>query len=483
MEARVESRTNHSPVTSVAADGDVPLVDLERARELAGFGVRAVWRRRRLAAGVFSVAAAAVALTLILMPRTYITEAKILAQRNMVMPALGNPRRTVPSESDMPTKLASEAVLSREALVAIIQQTALLKEWRAGRPILLRAMDRVMDALERAPTEEERIDDLVDLLRKRMWVNSDEGTVTIGIAWPDAQMAYRIVGAAQQNFLEERHASEVSIIGESIAILEAHATEVRATIDSTIDEIRRTRPARSATSRAAAPVVPPIPRVDEEAAGLQARLTAKRQAIADLEEFRNKRMAELQTQLAEQKSTFGAAHPVIASTQQAIAALSVESPQLTALRREERSLVAQLARKGIEPDAVAPSRPLGPMVIPVVHADADTMDARQSYVQSRLRLAVTAYGDLLDLLDGARIELETARAAFKYRYRVLDPVKVPKRPVKPKVPIFLGAGLMLAALLGAAAAVLSDLGSGRVVETWQVERQLGLPVLAAIKGR
>ena len=223
--------------------------------------------------------------------------------------------------------------------------------------------------------------------------------------------------------------------------------------------------------------------MDEEAAGLQAMLTAKRQAIADLEEFRNKRMAELQTQLAEQKSTFGAAHPVIASTQQAIAALSVESPQLTALRREERSLVAQLARKGIEPDVVAPSRPLEPLVLPVVRADADTVDARVSYVQSRLRLAVSAYGDLLDRLDGARIELETARAAFKYRYRVLDPVKVPKKPLKPNVPVFLGGGLVLAVLLGVAAAVTTELASGRVLEAWQVERQLGLPVLAVIRDR
>jgi uncharacterized protein involved in exopolysaccharide biosynthesis len=119
----------------------------------------------------------------------------------------------------------------------------------------------------------------------------------------------------------------------------------------------------------------------------------------------------------------------------------------------------------------------------VVRADADTADARVSYVQSRLRLAVSAYGDLLDRLDGARIELETARAAFKYRYRVLDPVKVPKKPAKPNVPIFLVGGLILAALLGVAAAVLTDLGGGRVLEAWQVERQLGLPVLAAIKGR
>jgi capsular polysaccharide biosynthesis protein len=383
----------------------------------------------------------------------------------------------------MPTKLASEAVMSREALVAIIQQTGLLKEWDARRPFLMRAKGRVMDMVRRPLTNEEKTDALVEMLKQHMWVNSDEGTVTIGAAWPDPEMAYRIVQAAQQNFLEERHASEVSIIGESIAILESHATEVRATIDSTIEEVRRarsTRPVKNSTPQLAPT---PAKKVDEEAAGLQAMLTAKRQAIADLEEFRNKRMAELQTRLAEQKSTYGAAHPAIESTQQAIAALAVESPQLTALRREERTLVAQLARKGIQPDIVAPSKPLEPLVLPVVHSDADTADARESYAQSRLRLAVAAYGDLLDRLDGARIELETARAAFKYRYRVLDPVKLPKKPAKPNVPVFLGGGLMLAVLLGVAAAVVSDLAGRLVLEAWQVERQLGLPVLAVVEDR
>ncbi len=75
----------------------------------------------------------------------------------------------------------------------------------------------------------------------------------------------------------------------------------------------------------------------------------------------------------------------------------------------------------------------------------------------------------------------TARAAFKYRYRVLYPVKLPKKPAKPNVPVFLGGGLMLAMLLGVAAAVITDLAGGRVLEAWQVERQLGLPVLAVVE--
>ena len=478
METRVESHTNPSVAPGGTVD-DIPLFDVEHLRELLGFGVRAVRRRRRLACIASGGVVTMVALAVVLLPRSYFTQVKILAQKDMVMPALGNPRRTVPAESDAPTKLASEAVMQRESLVSIMEQTHLLQEWEARRPPVLRLKDRLKALLMGQPSHDDQVEAIIGLLRTRMWVNTGDGTVTIGIVWPDAEMAYRIVGAAQQNFLEQRHASEVSMIGESIGILESHATEVRATIDSAVNEIRAIQPTHRASTPAPKPAVTRQPKVDQEAARLQALLTAKRQAIADLQDFRNKRLAELQTQLAEEKTTYGAAHPALASTEQAIDALSHDSPQLIDLRREEQSLIAQLARKGIAPDVVAPSKPLEPLILPVVHNE-DSISARESYARSRLRIAVNAYEDLLDRLEGAHIELETARAAFKYKYRVLDPVEIPKKPIKPKVPLLLAGGLMLALMFALALPIIADVLCGRVLESWQVDRLLGLHVLAEV---
>ncbi len=84
---------------------------------------------------------------------------------------------------------------------------------------------------------------------------------------------------------------------------------------------------------------------------------------------------------------------------------------------------------------------------------------------------------LLDRIDSARIELDTARAAFKYRYAVLRPPILPSAPAKPKLPLLAIGALLAAAGLSVIAAVLADLRSGRLLETWQVERLLGLPVL------
>jgi uncharacterized protein involved in exopolysaccharide biosynthesis len=107
---------------------------------------------------------------------------------------------------------------------------------------------------------------------------------------------------------------------------------------------------------------------------------------------------------------------------------------------------------------------------------------KQQYSRSRLRIAVTSYQDLLQRLDAARIELQTTRAAFKFKYGVLVPAQVPSRPVSPKATKVLAGGLVLAAILAIFAALALDIVSGRILERWQIERSLGLPVLGEASG-
>ena len=93
-------------------------------------------------------------------------------------------------------------------------------------------------------------------------------------------------------------------------------------------------------------------------------------------------------------------------------------------------------------------------------------------------MSIEKYQELLGRIDGATIELDTARAAFKYRYSVVRPAQVPKNPEKPKASVVLGGGLAAAVLF---AAVAADLRAGRIVEAWQIERLLGVPVLAEVE--
>ncbi|MFL5580485.1 MAG: hypothetical protein ACJ8AO_08930 [Gemmatimonadaceae bacterium] len=459
------------------ADADA-LFDFERVREAAGYARDLLRRRGRTALAVAAAIAALTTAAAFLLPRDYHAEAKILAQRNMVMPALGNPSRTVPRESDEPTKLALEAVMKRDNLEAIIRQTGLMAAWDADRPIAMRLKDRAMALVRGAPSPKEQQDALIGLLGRRMWVQTSEGTVTISVLWPNAQMAYRIVQAAQTNFIEERHGSEVSMIGESIAILEGNVARARRGIDSAVAEFRGRQPTPAPTPAAAPRPAPPNPVL----ASLQATLRAKRQAIADLAEVHTRRLGELQARMADLRRSYGPAHPEIATTQEAIDALGTESPQLAALRREERELAAQIVARGGVPGVEAAALGTAPPrdASSVLTIRTTPSDPTEQYAESRLRGAMNEYQDLVDRLNAARIELETARAAFKYRYRVLTPVEVPRRPARPKVALVLVGGLMLAAFLGLFAVLAIDVASGRVYQSWQVARFLRLPVVGEV---
>ena len=468
--------SEHATTRTPASEPTDALLDLAPIVRLVGRAGRSMRRHPLLALGSFALVVAAAITAVLVMPKSYRTEAKILAQRNMVMPALGNPRRSVPPESDAPTKLATEAVMKRENLLAIIRQTNLLAEWRAQRVPLARFKDAVVAAVSRPLTKEEELDALVGLLGHRLYVDPREGTVTIGVTWPDARTAFRIVQAAQDNFLTERHGTEVSLIGESIAILEGHVATTRLDIDSAYTELQRVLPStpRPTPVRAARP--------NQALASLQALLSTKRLAITDISSFHERRLAELQAKLAEQERVLGANHPEIAETRRALAAAAAEPPQLAALRREERQLVDQIVAQGGTPGVSTPPPALtGQFVTAVRDLRPDSAaGAEESYARSRLKIALDNYQDLLDRLSGARIELQTARAAFKYRYSVLTPPQVPSKPIKPNPPLLIGLGLLLGACLAVAAPLLLDVARGRVLERWQIRSALGLDVLGEV---
>jgi uncharacterized protein involved in exopolysaccharide biosynthesis len=475
------------PPAASHPDAEADLVDFKKLRELIGFVLHSVPRHKALAAGTFVAVVVAVLIGLKVMPKTYHVETTILAQRNQVLQALSNPRRSVPTEADAPTRAAWETVFKHDNLVSLVKQTNLLDTFDSSRAPILKLKDWLRTAVSGPMDDEDRLDALVGLLEKKLQVQTGEGTVTIGIDWGDANMAYRLVDTAQQNFFETRHASEVSTIAEAISILEGHATNVRDSIEVTLEEISKIqgkpRPASAGTRRAAvrAGGAPQ----DSQLAQLQAMLQGKQRAISDLEDYRRRRLSELQTQYQEQLNTYGKAHPIIANTEQSIAGLSKESPQLLQLRKEEAELRQEIATRG-----GAGAAPVAAPVVPRQEMEAMRREATTSageptndsleYARARLRIANNKYEDLVDRIEAARIELDSARAAFKYRYSIVKPAQLPKKPAKPNAPMFIVAGVILGVMMAFGTCTLKDLLGGRIVERWQVERSLELPVLVEV---
>ena len=475
------------------------LFDYGLLKDYLGFVFGGVRRHPALASGVFTgVAVVSIAMAL-LMPKTFHVETKILAQRNQVMASLGNPHRSIPFDSDAPTRAAQETVLRRDNLVSLVKQTNLLDQWDATRAPILRFKDAVLNAVAGPPDDADRLDAMLGLLEKRLKVTTDNTTVTIAIDWPTAQLAYQLVEAAQQNFLEARHVSEVSAIAEAISILEMHASTVHDTIDEALQQVQSLHDGKRKAPGPAAPLGPVAPKPvaaaapkgpeinEHELAQLKFILKGKRRAIADLEEFRGRRLTELNAALAEQKVMYSDQHPVILDTRQRISSLQQESPQITALKHDEAELVAEYTRKGgRDPDAlIEPRAPVARSRATELEVAAPSRslegDPAMDYAQGQLKMATSNYEELMMRIDAAKIELDTARAAFKYRYSVVNPAQLPKKPLKPNVPVLIFAGLLAAALTALFAGTATEVWKGRIVERWQVERTLGLPVLAEVK--
>jgi uncharacterized protein involved in exopolysaccharide biosynthesis len=259
-----------------------------------------------------------------------------------------------------------------------------------------------------------------------------------------------------------------------------------------VEDIRRVREAvrKPGSVRAAVAQTPGARLAEQELAQVKSMLAAKRRALADLEDFRRRRLVDLDLQLTEQRRTYADAHPLIVSTRDSIAALEADSPQMAALRREERDLREEYTRRsGRDPDAPPPAIPAalaaaannaGETGMRGAPAVLDAAEAEE-YAHSRLRIATNKYEDLLTRIDSARIELDTARAAFKYRYSVVTPAQVPKKVLRPKPATLLLGGLIGGLFLALFCSVAADLSSRRLLERWQLERTLGLPVLGELK--
>ena len=491
--------------------------DRERVRNYTSFLTGSLRRHRLLVTAVFVSIVGATIGSFFVLPKTYHVETKALAQPNSALTVRGDG-----PGADSLTRVAADTVLRHENLLALVQETNLLEYTREHRAPAQLARDAIMDAFHaRRDSDAERLDALVSLLEKRLNVwTSDSGTtaggstVTIAIDWPDGPMACRLVDAAQLAFFDARYAREITALAESIDILRRHTTSLQEDIDVAVASIQRIGlPAEEARVGPAATTPIPRPRwlptrqsaaprpsgPAPELQQLQSQMDDNNRAIQQLEGLRRQRLSEFQAHLAEARITYTESHPTITDLKQSIAAVSGDSPQLASLRQEAASLKAQYDSKSAR--ASDPSTPAivwtaAPSALgggsagtpPQVPSDVlrlaldlrEDRDPGMVYARGQLRDAMDKYAALRTQIQTAQIDLETAEAAFKYRYSVVTPAHLPKAPTVPNVPLVTLTALLAGVLAGLLLAVLADVRRGRLLERWQIERLLERPILGEI---
>jgi uncharacterized protein involved in exopolysaccharide biosynthesis len=478
--------------------------EVSRLLDYAGFILRAPLRHRVLAISIFLTCLALGVVALKVMPIRWEVRASILLQRSPLMGTLSNPGMN--RDWDAPTRSTRELLTRRENLIAICKETNFASRYMATRAPIVRARDWVRTKLtgkERTP--EEILDGLVDTLTDRLWVVVGmEGTVTVGFSWADKNIALDVVQSAIQRFMEERYATDIKMMGETVAILQGHDNDVQKDISEAMGRIeeklrtlRGRAPARAAQPLPSAPQVVVAPRpaaADDSLARIDTALQARRRVLTDLEDARQRRLLELQAQLAQQSGVYAPGHPIIVGLQSAIESVARPSDQIEAIRAEVVDLERERTRRaatvaGTEAASattttISPSTSASSLAIDFSQLDRlrmESSDPRLEYEKQQLDMLLRQHSHLLERIDAARIEMDTAQAAFKYRYSVVSPPKLPRGPSKPYSLIFVGGGLMAGIALAFFLSALADLRGGVVVERWQIEQVAGLTVLTELR--
>lgn len=455
-------------------------VDLARSLEVVRLVLRAPRRRPLLAGTVFLLACLATAAVALFTPRVYTVSTRILVQRNVVIPLLGNPRRPLPTDWDVPTKGTSESILRRDNLTALVKETDLVARWSVGRSPALRLLDQIGQALFGPPTDQERMRSLVGLLEKKISVQVDESTITLSLAWHDPEVGYEIVSALERSFFHDRSETETAAISETIAILEKEAARQREAIDVDVAAAQKTqaplRPSPAVAPRRYSARGPLAQGAGE--ASVAGVLAQKRSAIQAMEDPWQRRLVDLKTQLSSLRLTYASAHPSVIVLEEKVRQAAVEPPELLALKREESALLEQVKELSRATGSVSEAD--SPLAV-VGRSSAEAEDSpEQAPAKARLAAGVQKYEELRERIDSARIELNTAKAAFKFRYTTVGPAEVPRQPTKPNGPLLGLCGLGLSIVLTFAVAGFKDLTSDRLIEPWQAQR-LPIPVLAEVK--
>jgi uncharacterized protein involved in exopolysaccharide biosynthesis len=467
-------------------------LQIEVLKSYVAFFKRAVRERWLVALSVFLAGVSLTGLAAKYLPRTFTCETIMMGDGSEVLERY----------NFSPFAGADGLIMRQENLEGIIRDTGLMRKYYARRPPLLKLKDQVSAKLFGPPSDEVLKDVLVGTLENRLQVAINNGLLRVSADWTDGPTAAELVEAASNSFLSARHNSEVSAFQDKMAILDEHATNLRREMDGLAKQIRviqeqKATDAKKAASVASSPTPGHIIRrsrapetTDTVPAALTSKLVDLKKKLADLDGDRQRRLQGEQEKLSELKLRLAPAHPEIITQQNLINMLSQIPPEVRSLQSEIDATEAELDERS----RMAKATGDGASGLTSGHGGSEAAnegvpteiirlledDGIDPALTAQLGGAISKYGDLRAELRSTRIALDTAQAAFNYRYKVIRPAEVPTSPTKPKIPLIVLGGLFGSLLLAFLIPVLSELRRGIMIERWQVH-MVSLPVLGELR--
>jgi len=438
---------------------------------IGGFLVRSVRRHPKAAALGAAATFFMAVMALITMPPVFRAEGRILTHMAYFIPALASPTRSVPWQSQHATTGAVEVIRSRENYVRVINEANLAQRWAETRTRTGKILDGVRTMVLGPLEGEQLMDALVSILEKATLPYIDNDVISISIDWNDAETARVLAEASMKVFLERRQSGEISEIEDTVKILERNLESSRPNLAAAENNLRSVLASRGQLRRVATPR--PVMPAAGTSPTIVAGLAEKRARLGKLQAEFESRIARAQEKVDRLRESIGPSHPDMISAVRELEDASRPTEEMNQLQAETMRLEIDMNH------AAGAADPLPPDIVVDV-GGGNRMDPAVEQAVADYRRAREAYDDFKRRLSDARVEMQTTKAAFNYRYIITQPPLKPAKAIKPRPPMVLGAGFVAALFMGLLMAVLVDLRTKKVVESWMVERIAHVPLLGEI---
>jgi uncharacterized protein involved in exopolysaccharide biosynthesis len=474
-----------SNVHSTKVDEDI-FSDFKIAAQLIGYAGRAIKRHRRVGIRVFFITMVVMLGMLPLLPRYYKIASRVLTQQSLILPALVNPTRAVSQNADEPTRSARELVMSHANLEIIIKEIKLAELWRAHRSLVGKVADFVRERI-RPMSQDDLRDALIKTIEKRVVIKLDADVVIIEVEWSDARTAYVLSKALVDTFLKIRRDADLNQVRETVLILQRNTETVAAEVETSaqhFEELVKQKEEDFKAQYGIAKKIEEKPRYievtrriadsDAQIKRWQTELQFKKSEYNNARIHYEAALKQTQEELIRVRGNLAPNHPDVLELTQRLATLQQPPAQVLALKEQVQNLEKQLGGQVLahNPDGETIRMHVSEEFYKAMLNDPKIVPAMTEYQNKE-----KDYNDLKSRLTNAKMELETATAAMSYRYMITRPPVFPKEPTKPKLSLLILGSLALAGILGCAVAFLSEMLSGRIEETWQAKRFLGVAVL------
>jgi uncharacterized protein involved in exopolysaccharide biosynthesis len=226
--------------------------------------------------------------------------------------------------------------------------------------------------------------------------------------------------------------------------------------------------------------------------GLRGRIADARRTRAELEAEHAREVGQLRARIAERRLLLTERHPEIQVLRGTQTKLEAEPAALADARRRESALVEEYGARGgdrallagdgplavatanpvASPAPATPAPPRADVAPVIVSTSPDDEDDTLAYERALLKSLMENYQDLLGRLANVRVELQTARAAFPYRYSITAPARFPKEPDSPNAILLVVGALLAGSVAGYVGAVFAELRSRSLTSPAAIRRFL-----------